>query len=46
MGYTGNDIPMERQVFGKLTVVCQEGKTPSREYMWRCNCSCGGGAER
>ena len=27
--------------FGKLTVVEQNGRTPSRNIIWKCNCDCG-----
>ena len=29
-------------VFGRLTVVAQEGKTKGRHLLWKCVCQCGG----
>lgn len=34
-----NDLTGMR--FGKLTVVEQNGRTPSRNIIWKCNCDCG-----
>lgn len=37
-------IEMIGMVFGRLTVVRDEGQTPSGRLTWLCNCECGGQA--
>ena len=27
--------------FGKLTVICEQGKTKSQNILWKCKCDCG-----
>lgn len=38
---SGEVIDLTNRVFGRLTVICQEGRGNAGQLKWRCRCACG-----